>query len=277
MRTLALCLALCIVAGCASHEPAARTSARTPASAHGHPRHIVVAGRTLVLSDGGPIRTAFAVARDPRALEIRYEIDRADGNTRPACAPLIRPFAYIESETATTVTVGIEGYRTALKGHGVELCSALVAGYRRLPVRLRAPLGRRIVRDADFNDPVQIISERSVPIPGYLPSGYEPRGVVVMTLSGPARTYRKGGYVLNVIVALDGDYPSRPGRPNATVRGNPATVTVGADFSEIEWTSAQGRRYAVQSSPAPDRNSGYPGDRSPLTRDQLQRVADSLP
>lgn len=248
------------------------------------PATIVVGGKTLYLArKQDSFETAFLDAHDPRLLYVRYGRRRAtSGKSSDPCGPLVRPFAYVEHQDATSVTIGIAGYRARSHRSGGSrtiVCLARIVGYERLPVRLAAPLGNRTVRGDLGSQPVQVVSEKSVPTPGWIPPGYVAKGLDVSLIDDiPERVYRHGRWELDILAGERRNF-SGTRAPNTHVKQYPATMTVDGDFRTVTWTVSAQRSYEVDAFMA-DRTVGhgtYITGWADLTAAQVLRVASSLP
>src|SRR4051812_10085108 len=265
------------VVGCGS----ATSSKSGPAA---RPSRIVVDGKPLVLRLRQPhVEAVFPDPNDARLLRVRISRERpSDASDR--CTPPVRPFAYVEREDENQVTVGVGGYlpvpRREISGaSGAKFtCMSMVVGYRLLPVRLRAPLGERTIRDAAADDRPLVVTEKSVPTPAHLPPGYVARPLTLNILGLPERSYRHGPYELDIVVGSPDELPIS-GRANTTVRGHPAVLHTEGSVVQLSWRESANRVYEVSDFMADQRdgNGGYfVGDEPDLSPYEVLEVARTL-
>jgi hypothetical protein len=288
-RGLAAIPAVMLAASCASGVKKPGASGPEPSPTSSRPATIVVEGKTLYLQlRQDPIETVFVDSTEPRLLYVRYELQRRQaGRFRDVCAPPVRPFAYVAGQTQSSVTVGIGGYRPRVHREGggslAVACGAEIVGYARLPVRLDAPLGNRSVRD-DLDlagaQPVHVITEHSVPTPGWIPDGYvyERLDVGGVNDDVPERVYRHNRWELDILAGKPEDFPGTGGA-NTVVNDHPATMSSEGDYRSITWTVSPERAYEVIDFMANQRvDGGYiVGVPDDLTVAQLLEIASSLP
>lgn len=213
------------------------------------------------------------------------------------------PTATVTGQSARAVTITVSGFRevpaTAARGQRLTYaCRATV--YVQVTATLPAALAGRQVIDAASGRAQPVLDPRTVPTPGYLPSGYqaqpvtwEPAGATPPGATGssapspspspspapsaaadgssaPAswaavRRYRDGSADLDVRVADPSLFEGANPVGTATVSGHPATITQAGGTLCVTWTATAAR--AVQVCSAPD-TSALPS---------ASAVADDLP
>jgi hypothetical protein len=132
-----------------------------------------------------PFVAAIPDPRDPRKI---YAMWTDSGG--PLCSPSQVHLSHLE-ETPTAVHVVLAG--VLVDDHLTHGCTA--PGYRPVAVQLRAPLGVRIIYDA--NAARTLFDASRIPSPGYLPPGYHgdpARNVDSPERLSTSRAYRSSGH-----------------------------------------------------------------------------------
>lgn len=211
---------------------------------------------------------------------------------------LQNPTATVSAHTADAVTITVGGLRevpaTAAPGKRVTYaCRATV--YVQVSVDLSAPLDGRQVVDAASGTAQPVLDPRTVPTPGYVPSGYQAQPVTWQPGTGTPdataampegwaalRSYTKGPAELDVRVAAPTLFEGANPVGHATVAGSAATITQSGGTLCMTWPQTVQR--SVQVCSAPDTTtlagasaSAAPPDTAPLDQQELLRVARSLP
>jgi hypothetical protein len=187
-----------------------------------------------------------------------------------AC-PITQPSAVVRP-SATDVHVRVDGYLDLPNHTGKNFGYQCTTQPVRLTIHLAAPLGTRTV-SCPCAAPLPRLDPAELPLPTYLPTGYEPNGTEpINPASGRVigqHDYRNGHDRLEVIVGADDQMPTATQRATAHVQisGHDASITT-ADGICVSWKVRPGVQEAVCAIGNPDTN---------LPTNEVVKVARSLP
>ncbi|HEU5271768.1 MAG TPA: hypothetical protein VFU36_17735 [Jatrophihabitans sp.] len=124
---------------------------------------------------------------DGRSIQVSADVMHLPDYCVGAGLPALRPTV---SETATSVTIRVRAYRPDQAPPSADACAA--SGHEPVPViaRLRQPLGRRTLMDANGRS-VPVLDAATVPTPHYLPAGYRQIALGGSPATGSFRNYER--------------------------------------------------------------------------------------